>query len=130
MKLSESIQSKIDKQRSVGHHSAAIVDYDLLNEWVYEAKQIEQKLLQHGVKRPIETKIEEDICDDLSYLPTAGVTPNGVALVAFDSVVEIVRKSFKAACARGAVDKTVSEGNKSKVENCENCTYPKCFCGG
>lgn len=39
-------------------------------------------------------------------------------------------QDYLAACASDAVDKAVSDGNKSKVENCENCTYPKCFCGG
>lgn len=62
---------------------------------------------------PHNISIEEEICDKLSYLPTVQ-SINGVALVAYDSVVQIVHEAFKAACASGAVAKGVSAEGKSK----------------
>ncbi len=38
-------------------------------------------------------EIEAEICDQLSYLPSAP-SVNGVPLVAFDSVIDIVKKAF------------------------------------
>lgn len=44
MKLSEKIQDKILRQQFVGHHTAAVIDYSIMSQWLTEAKELEQKL--------------------------------------------------------------------------------------
>lgn len=49
MKLSEKIQSKIDKQKFVGHDNAAVITYKMLEEWIEDAIQLEQNSHKHSV---------------------------------------------------------------------------------
>lgn len=85
---------------------------------------------KHGVsgKRPTLKEIAQAKDE---YLKKVGYVDR-MDIIAHDFVEGIAWaiQHYQAAGASGAVDKTVSDENKSKVENCENCTYPKCFCGG
>jgi len=51
-----------------------------------------EEIKQKVTNNPIQA-LEDEICDELSYLPTTSV--NGVAMASFESVVELIRKCFK-----------------------------------
>lgn len=101
MKLSEQIKSKVDKQRAVGHQTAAIIDYDMLNCWIDEARELEQKLNLSGIgsNRPSWEKCSPETCTDLG-------------------VEKELCECYQAACASGGGG-TIAEGGVDKW--CDSC---------
>jgi hypothetical protein len=59
MTLSQKIQSKIDKQKFVGHDNAAVIPYKMLEEWIEDALQLEQKLNIHSVMQAEGSDVSE-----------------------------------------------------------------------
>jgi len=59
MKLSQKIQSKVDKQKFVGHDNAAVITYKMLEEWIDDAVQLEQNCIKHDVMQARRSAFKE-----------------------------------------------------------------------